>query len=286
MFKDRNVMDTVKSSAKRLLLPYIVFLMFGLLIEAYFNTLHDVPLTFAAFLKTRLLEIVDKSTFEVVGPCWFLLSLFVVRVVFQMCVKLRISPILLAAFSLVVAYLVFYCSVLHDYSYSLQWGNGYCWNLHIPFYFGNMALGLMCYSLGYFLRDKQYCKWILSGAFLLFIAKYFVWAELDFRANNPWGTNYWLAALYGISGCIVFNNLFRRIANARITVLTNVGENSMIYYLVHWPVMYFITQRFYGSVFSMSPNIRFIVLSCMLVIVLWISGIIFRNKKISFLFGM
>jgi len=286
MFKDRNVMDTFKSSAKRLLLPYFVFLIIGLLCEAYFNSQQQVPASFSLFLKTRLLEIVDKSTLEAVSPCWFLLSLFVVRVVFQMCVKLKISPILLAVVSLVVAYLVYYCSVLHDYSYSLQWGDGHCWNLHLPYYLGNMSLGLMCYSLGYVLRDKQFSRWIVYVTFLLFVAKYFVWAELDFRADNPWGTNYWLATLYGVSGCVVFNNLFRRIAAKRIPVLTNIGENSMIYYLVHWPVMYFITQRFYGSVFDLSPEVRFAVLSSILVFVLWLSGLLFRNKKFGFLFGM
>ena len=149
-----------------------------------------------------------------------------------------------------------------------------------------MSLGLMCYSFGYVLKDKQYLKWIVLGATILFVAKYFVWADLDFRANNPCGSNYWLSVLYGVTGCIVINAFFKRIANVRIPVLTIIGENSMIYYLVHYPVMYFIAQRFYGSVFDMSPEARFVVLSGLLAIVLWVSGILFRNKKLGFLFGM
>ena len=122
MFRDRNVMDTVKSSARRLLLPYFVFLMIGLLCEAYLTSLHDVPLSFAEFMKTRLLEIVNTSTIEAAGPCWFLIALFVIRIVFQICITHRIPPVMIAVVSLVLAYFVYYCSGKHDYSYLLCMG--------------------------------------------------------------------------------------------------------------------------------------------------------------------
>lgn len=283
MFRDKNVMDTIKSSAKRLLVPYLFFNFLGLLCEAYFKILLDGP---SVFLKNRLLEIVNESTLFAVGPCWFLISLFVVRVVFHICIKYRIVPGIIIVVSFIIAYLVYICSYKPGFSDLLQFGNGHSLNLQVPFYLGNMSLGLMCYSLGYVLRDKQYSKWIFLSATLLFILKFFVWAEFDFRLDNTLNTNYFLAVVYGISGCIFFNNLFRRIADVKIPVLTNVGENSIIYYLVHWPVMYFITHKFYRSVLNWSPEIRFVVLSVVLIIILWISGIVFRNKRISFLFGM
>ena len=285
MFRNKNVIETIKKSAKRLLVPYLVFMLLGLICEAYFESLGKAPLSIPVFLYYKFWYIVNHSYLESVVPCWFLLSLFIVRVVFQMCIKIRIPPVIVVFVSLVTAYFVYFCTYQSDCSYLLHWGNGHSWDLHIPFYLGNVSLGLMCYSLGYILREKQYSKCFFGGAVVLFVIKYFVWADFDFRADDSLKYNYFLAVLYGVSGCVLFNNLFRQIANVRIPVLTHIGENSVIYYLVHYPVLYFITQRFYGTVFNLSPEIRFVIFSLFLIIVLWISGIVFRNKRISFLFG-
>lgn len=283
MFRDRNVKDVVKVSAKRLLLPYVFFLFVGLVIEAYLQSLSS-PVVICDFFSAKFWQIVNNSVLDSVAPCWFLLSLFVARVVFQICMKHLIAPSIIAVVAFIIAYLTYYI-LINDWNYIFRWGE-HVFKLHVLSYIGNMSLGLMCYALGYILREKQYSKWILACAAILFVGKFFVWADIDFRTNNSFEYNYILALLYGVAGCVVINNLFRRIANVRISLLTYIGENSMIYYLVHYPVMFFVTQRFYGSVFNLSPVVRFVSLSCILVIVLWASGILFRSKKFGFLFGM
>ena len=286
MYKSRTIKDVIKVSVKRLLVPYVVFLLLGFLCDVYLETLHDNPSSFSNFFKTKLWEIINKSTLEAAGPCWFLLSLFVVRIAFQLCTKYRFSPIIIAIASFFLAYFLYFCCYKYNCSYLLQWRNGDEWNLHIPYYWGNMSLGLMCYSLGYVLREKQYSKWVFYISILLFIAKFFYKADIGFIKNDSYESNYLLAVVYGVTGCIVINNIFKRIANVKISVLTNIGKNSMIYYLVHWPVMYLITLRFYGSIYSLSPENRYIVLSCILALVLMLSGIIFQNKRFGVFFGM
>lgn len=44
-----------------------------------------------------------------------------------------------------------------------------------------------------------------------------------------------LAVVFSLSGCVVFNNIFRKIPNS--TVLQFIGRNSMEYYVTHWIVL-------------------------------------------------
>lgn len=159
-------------------------------------------------------------------------------------------------------------------------------HLDIPtFYMGNMCHGLSVYSLGYYLKEKQFNRTILVLALTLFVLKYFIPSGIDFRANNPSGTNFMLSVLYGMSGCIVINNVFKRFVNKKLPFVTYIGSNSMVYYLVHFPVMYITTSLFWAPYAEKGFWYKFLVLSLIVTIFLIIAEYLFRIKKLRFIIG-
>ncbi len=155
---------------------------------------------------------------------------------------------------------------------------------HIPFYVGNMFHGLAFYTLGVWLKEKQFQRWVLVVALLLFVVKFFFFAFMDFRGNDPNGSHYFLCVIYELSGCIVANNVFRNIANRQIPLLSHIGRNSMVYYLVHYPVMSF-AFLFLNPFPHVSSFIRYILMSVILAAVLIVSDYVFRIKWLRWMVG-
>lgn len=121
-------------------------------------------------------------------------------------------------------------------------------------------------------------------ASILFMMKYFIPAGIDFRANLSSGTHFMLAVLYGMTGCIVINNLFRQFLNHKIIFITHIGSNSMVYYLIHFPVMCTIgTLYLKYEDYDIWP--KFFILSFMVTISLFLAEWIFRHKKFRFIIG-
>lgn len=93
MFKERPVKAVARSSAKRLLVPYVFFTLVGLLMmacEEYFLKGNN-PMTLG-FLKDEFWWLVNWSTLFPSMICWFLLSLFVVRVAYAGLSRTQITP--------------------------------------------------------------------------------------------------------------------------------------------------------------------------------------------------
>lgn len=93
MFKERPIKTVVRNSAKRLLIPYMFFTFMGLVITACqeFFLEGNNPLTIG-FLKDEFWWLINWSTLFPSMACWFLLSLFVVRVVYVSLPRNRLPP--------------------------------------------------------------------------------------------------------------------------------------------------------------------------------------------------
>ena len=148
-----------------------------------------------------------------------------------------------------------------------------------------MCHGLSLYSLGYYLKEKQFSTPLFVVSLLLFILKFLIPASIDFRANEPSGANYMLAVLYGMSGCIVINNIFRKYLNFKIPCASYIGVNSMTYYLVHFPVLV-VSRTMLGKTYHGDDFwLRFVILSVVVTISLVIADCLFRNQKLRFMIG-
>ncbi len=156
--------------------------------------------------------------------------------------------------------------------------------VHVPFYIGNMFHGLAFYTLGAWLKEKQFHRWVLIGAICLFGFKLFFPSSMDFRANDIVGSSYFLCCLYELSGCLVINNVFRKIANRKITLLSHIGRNSMVYYLVHYPLMSF-AFLFLNPFPCATASTRYILMSGILAALLVVFDYVLRIKWLRWIVG-
>lgn len=185
---------------------------------------------------------------------------------------------------MLVAWLIYMLSVKNNVSYPLDIGSHH-FQLHIPFYIGNMFHGLAFYALGAWLKEKQFSRIIFVVAIFLCVVKYFFPANMDFRANDTNGSNYFLCVIYELSGCVAINNVFRYIADRKIVLLSHIGKSSMVYYLVHYPFMKIICYFFYAPFAVMPGAQRYVLLSVMLIMALVLSDFLFRKKLMRWMVG-
>ena len=283
MHKETKLKDIIRKSTKRLLIPYLIFLIIGIMLDIlFFKFEHDLPLNTIIFLKGEIVLILSTSTVWPTAAIWFLISLYFTRITFNLLYH-KIHPLILTiffAFASYVIYIIYY----NGWSYDIHFVGS---NSHIQFpqfYIGNICHGLSLYSLGHYLQDKQFNKKVFIMASILFMMKYFIPAGIDFRANLSSGTHFMLAVLYEMTGCIVINNLFRQFLNHKIIFITHIGSNSMVYYLIHFPVMCTI-GRLYLKYEDYDIWPKFFILSFMVTISLFLAEWIFRHKKFRFIIG-
>ena len=269
----------LKKSYKRLLIPFFCFLVIGFILNAFIS--HKYPFSFS-FLKEQAKFFFTHSILWPTAASWFLLSLFVVRLAFNVLCP-RIHPILITIIFTLLGNCVYYMQS-NDISFVMQWATHHL-RLYIPFYIGTMFHGLAVFSLGYYTKEIQFDRRIFILTFLIFVIHYIVPADFDFRANNSGDSNYLLAVLYGMAGCVVFNNIFKRFCNYNVPLLTHIGANSMVYYLVHYPVMYITISLFWTPFSDYALWKRFCILSSIVTISLLIAEWVFRHKKIRFIVG-
>lgn len=152
-------------------------------------------------------------------PIWFLLSLAVIRVLFQFVHKYHlVYPV--TGVALLSAYLLYKMSVFE------------------PCYLGNISLGLFFFGAGFLLKDRQHNGIVVIIATVVYLVFFIVFpSNVDFRANmltsGTYG-GYILSALFAI---IILNNLFKVVPFLQIRPLVHIGEHSMVYYLCHWPLI-------------------------------------------------
>lgn len=172
------------------------------------------------------------GTFESCIPLWFLLSLFIVRVVYNSVCFSNILTWLLVIISVTVPF-VFHC-IGFDSLYSIS----------------HTLLGFFFFHWGYSLKERQYCNNIFAMATIICIAvAFYDPLYLEMVSNKQMiGNCYLLNFPYAIAAIIVFNNYFKHlplhISNHSYSVvyqyLESIGRNSMNYYVTHWILLLLI----------------------------------------------
>ena len=279
MHKETSTRKLIEKSTQRLLVPFVIFLFLGLLLDGAVLLLDNPEgLNAFQFLRNEFDTFVTTSILWPTAAIWFLLALFVARIGFNALFH-RIHPLLISLFFSCTAYLI-YLSIEYG------WTVDVCSILSLPpFYLGTMCHGFSLYCLGYYLKEKQFSTPLFVVSLLLFILKFLIPASIDFRANEPSGANYMLAVLYGMSGCIVINNIFRKYLNFKIPCASYIGVNSMTYYLVHFPVLV-VSRTMLGKTYLGDDFwLRFVILSVVVTISLVIADCLFRNQKLRFMIG-
>lgn len=228
---------TVRRSFRRLLVPFCVFSAVGLLLY-WLDLRTDGPVSMRGFVADMAHYFYEKGSFLGNVPMWFLLTLFLVRLLHCGLARLRYADVVIALLVLVL-YLVRYLGVggLLDDSRPIY-----------PYLLYTVPMGLVFYWLGYRLRRVLSLRSVLLAS-LAVVALLLPWRQLlyDFRSSHVDG-DFLLALLYMLASCIVAIGVARRlfwplppkvepmVAPLR-RVLVHFGLHSMDYYCTHWLII-------------------------------------------------
>ncbi len=182
---------------KKLLLPYLRWTVLGL---AAYLLMMAVDGTFT--VSECILKPLD--TLWIYGylpldvPLWFVLTLFVVKMIAHFIFKTRVHPAAVAAFCFGIAF-----------------GLHIADNPGIPVWTANIPMGLAFFSLGYLLHEHEEKAWLFIPCiigYILFII--FNTPVVGLHRNVHLAGNYYLWPLFSICGIIAFNNVCRLVTTA------------------------------------------------------------------------
>ena len=200
-----------------LLVPFLVSSFLGNIIQSVklfmsgdYNWMH--------YVLTPCKSIIINGSCGGNLPLWFLPSLMAVQLLYHV-MKNKMNDQGIFALSLLVAY------------------SSYKFNLYTPLYLGNIFLGLASYCFGHMMKDSQYHHVYFILSIMLFTLILIVHpSTIDFRLNEIQNGYYLIAVLFSLSGCIIVNNIFKRVS-CRLKILEWIGKHSMDFYVLHWIIL-------------------------------------------------
>lgn len=282
-YKDKPIKAVIKSSAKRLLVPWAVFNVIGIVVmglQAY----RGLGLSLFPPLLNSIEVIAFNEAIWADLPLWFLLSLFAVRVAFAILYKCRVN-----AWALLIIFLA--ATIFIHYTCYVSWKG--MDNLpftildhHLPenvlLIVGNICYGSLFYTLGYILQTKQYNRPVVIIACLAFVAHLFYPIDIDTRIIDT--PNMPLIIFFCLAGIIVADNVFKRYLNRSVMILTYVGRNSMTYYIVHYLLFYF-TFRVALPQYKFSGVGYYLLFSVITIVLLYGVDKLFNMKALHWMIG-
>lgn len=282
-FREKEIKAVVKSSAKRLLIPWAVFNAIGIIVmgvKAYYESgFSTIP-----FLLTSMEVVVFNEAIWADLPLWFLLSLFVVRIMFAILHQCRINAWVVCAMFLTA-------TVLIHYTCYVSWRGmdnipitivGHHLPKNILLIIGNISFGSLFYTLGYILQNKQYHRVALIIACLVFAAHFLYPMGIDTRIIDT--PNMPLAIIYCLAGIIVADNIFKRYLNCSYPIWTYIGRNSMTYYIVHY-VLFYLAFNVVLSGHNFSGTGYYLFFCFIAVLLLYGSDRLFNLKALHWMIG-
>ena len=232
-FRRNREGEGLERDVRKLLFPYLKWTILGFL--AYL-TMMAIDGTFC--VEECLQKPLD--TFWIYGyvpldvPVWFVLSLFMVKVLAHFLFKLKVHPLFLVVLGFGVAF-------------SLHVAD----NQRIPVYFSNIPMGLAFFMLGNMCHQYEEKLWV----FVPCLVGYLLFLFLDtpvvgLHRNVYLGGNYYLWPLFSICGIVAFNNLckwlclaFEKIATCHFRPISFIGQYSIqllvSHAFVYMPVLHY-----------------------------------------------
>ncbi|MBR4388586.1 MAG: acyltransferase [Prevotella sp.] len=260
------------TNIKKFMLPFLVFSVIGTIlaiipafVSDYSNT------TILSTIKGELTTFVRHGSTGWNSPLWFLISLCLVRVVFNY-IRNFINHYVIIG--MLMAFAFFHYLYLADKG--LWWG-------------GNFSRGMIFYILGMKLKDLQYNKIVFVISLIIVIAVGVIKPTIVTMFGNFLLFDdgiYLLWYPFCLAGIIVFNNLIKFTGKfLNHYHFDDMGSNSMIYYVIHYPLGFLLCSAY--NHFAPNPNNweLFMYLCLMWLGMLPLITYIFNTKRLSFLIG-
>lgn len=214
--------------------PYLLFWCIGIIISAVkFYSVGDT--NWIHYLLTPIKSTLLSGSNNGALPMWFLVTLLMVR---------TLSPIMLnkcRGYGWIICGIVGVILCFINSTHRM--------NLIKPYYFANFFPAMFFYGLGFYMKDKQFNLMTFVLAFVIYIIS-FIWpSTIDFRTNAPIRGNALLWYIYAAAGIMVFNYICKKI-NFSICFVTKIGQNSMWWFLAHWPILN-LSNILYGNIYKL-----------------------------------
>lgn len=250
-----NSWTYLKDKSKRLLVPYLAWGLIGSII--YFGFVWGVGEHFEkAASRLTWAHVYRQSHFYGDPPCWFLVSFFMTYVVVHFVEKglNKLRTMLEGAGWQQSARTIQTMRIVSiaacPFVSFLLWKNKNPMWLSL----NNVFMGIYFFYLGRLWRwlqtrvSKQVIITLSVALILCFITGNKLWhGEYDMSLNkfvqNPWGAGINTTfALCGISGLLL------SLPIGRIPVVNYIGQHSMVYFVAHYPLIYFykFTHQAFG----------------------------------------
>ena len=284
-YKEKPVKDVLKSTFRRLIVPYITFNIVGIVVLALEEYQSERALSITSLTKEVLVTIFINEAVYPSLALWFLLSLFIVRNAFNILRRLNINifVVLIAALACLftIYYLCYYRWAGYDnIPYTFAWGEHLSKNILLLV--GNICCGMVMYCLGYLLKDIKYTKYVVITSAIVYLIHLFFPIYIDFRIIDS--DNLALAILFSLSGIILYDFIFKRHLNKRIPVLTYIGRNSMTYYVTHYVIMSALFNLVYKN-FTMDKTTLYVVSFFTIIVLLFVADRIFSIRWLKWMIG-
>lgn len=216
-YRDKTCKEILFGGGKKLMVPYVVYSMIGYVLKCV-QLLVGGDHDWVHYVLSPVKQIVLEGAVSGNMALWFLPSLLAVQALYAL-LRRRLGDVWIVIAGLLVAYML------------------YAVGFHKPLYVANIPLGLSVYGFGHLMRNVQYEKSVFALTGIAYLAIMLMMrSTIDFRTNMLHGGNYPVAVLFALSGCVVINNLFKRMP-FRISVLEWIGKRSMNFYVMHWLVL-------------------------------------------------
>jgi hypothetical protein len=238
-FRRKPIKKIAIEGWKKLIVPYIVFSIVGQLVFAIMDSMSGKN-DWMLFAKATIRIPVHQGAVAGNAPLWFLLTLFLVRIIYNILPNNKRVYWIMIALSGLLSFIL-YLIAFSDY-----------------FYIGNTLLGLFFYGLGHKFFKLQYKPAIVILSTSIFICLIiFVPTYVDFRSNTMGDGCYPAWLLASIAGLIMYNNLFKYLPKFVLQPFVFTGNHAMSYFVLHWIVMG-IVQIVFRYVFHIEqPSILF-----------------------------
>lgn len=284
-YKEKTEKDVLKSTFRRLIVPYITFNIVGIVVLALEKYQSGGALSITSLTKEVLVTIFINEAVYPNLALWFLLSLFIVRNAFNILRKLNVKTLAVLLVSLACLFTIYYLCYYRwagydNIPYTFAWGGHVSKNILLLF--GNICCGMALYCLGYLLKNIQYSKYVVIASGIVYLIHIFIPTGIDFRIIDS--DNMALAILFSLSGIILYDFLFRRHLNKRIPVLTYIGRNSMTYYVTHYVIMSALFNLVYKN-FTMDKTTLYIVSFFTIIVLLFVADRIFSIRWLKWMVG-
>lgn len=216
-----NLKKSIAKTAKALLLPYALYGVFFVIIKDYpiLNKLKSVVLGMS-FSKNLFTDV------KGVGPCYFLLLLFCVRVVYIIVAKIFKNNDTHTS-----------CAIIVLSAVGLVLGQNGLW---LPWSFDVALYSLIFYHAGYLLKKYGVIEYVCSRPYCYFIIAC-GWAYLVYKGGIELATrnygSFGIAIICSICGCVILYMFSRYICmhfpKFITKILCAIGENTLYILVIH-----------------------------------------------------